>query len=162
MKETCITNLLKKHGWNGKKFRDDVDWVSLHRDLSTVYMGKLWLHCNGRSVVEAKPARQPSNHFTFKSPLKQAKPTNSEDDPNCVIQSYCPDILLTMFDNYTPAARKIQFDGICLLADISGFTKLSSAYCLLGSQGLDDLYLATNGFLGHIAHLVYKHGGDGI
>jgi len=50
--------------------------------------------------------------------------------------------------------------GVCLLVDISGFTKLSSQFCDQGKAGIDDLQLATNGFMGQLVDIIYKFGGD--
>lgn len=57
---------------------------------------------------------------------------------------------------------KDTFFGVSLLADISGFTKLSSNFCLRGSAGLDDLHSVTSGFLGRLVRLVYWFDGDVI
>eukprot|EP00602_Paraphysomonas_sp_CaronLab_P003109 CAMPEP_0185038434 /NCGR_PEP_ID=MMETSP1103-20130426/34075_1 /TAXON_ID=36769 /ORGANISM="Paraphysomonas bandaiensis, Strain Caron Lab Isolate" /LENGTH=1145 /DNA_ID=CAMNT_0027576861 /DNA_START=129 /DNA_END=3566 /DNA_ORIENTATION=- len=47
-----------------------------------------------------------------------------------------------------------------LLADISGFTKLSGDLCLNGTHGLDDLRQATSSFLSKFISIVYAYGGD--
>jgi class 3 adenylate cyclase len=52
--------------------------------------------------------------------------------------------------------------GICLLADISGFTRLSGAYCARGKDGLDGLQNATSGYMGSLVNTVYSYGGDVI
>jgi class 3 adenylate cyclase len=52
------------------------------------------------------------------------------------------------------------FNGVCLVVDISGFTKLSGEYCLLGKAGIDQLQLATNGYMGRLVEIVYEYGGD--
>jgi class 3 adenylate cyclase len=52
------------------------------------------------------------------------------------------------------------FNGICLVVDISGFTKLSGEYCLMGKAGIDQLQLATNGYMGRLVEIVYEYGGD--
>ena len=52
--------------------------------------------------------------------------------------------------------------GACLLADISGFTKLSGQLCSTGVRGLDDLRKATSTFLSKFISLVYAFGGDVI
>ena len=53
------------------------------------------------------------------------------------------------------------FSGACVLADISGFTKMSAKFCEQGLSGLDDLHRNTSGFLGQYVQIVYAHGGDG-
>lgn len=60
------------------------------------------------------------------------------------------------------SCRETDFMGACLLADISGFTKLSASFCKNGSIGLDKLHQATNGLLGNFVRIVYKHHGDVI
>ncbi len=50
--------------------------------------------------------------------------------------------------------------GVCLLVDISGFTKLSGDYCEQGKSGIDSLQLATNGFMGRLVEIIYSFGGD--
>jgi class 3 adenylate cyclase len=50
--------------------------------------------------------------------------------------------------------------GVCLLVDISGFTKLSGAFCAQGKNGIDGLQLATNGFMGKLVEIIYSFGGD--
>lgn len=58
--------------------------------------------------------------------------------------------------------KSLQFQGACLLADISGFTKLSAKFCEKGLGGLDDLHDAANVFLGKYVQIVYAYGGDVI
>jgi hypothetical protein len=48
-----------------------------------------------------------------------------------------------------------------MLADISGFTKLSGLLGENGVNGLDDLRKYTTKFLSTFIYLVYSHGGDG-
>ena len=50
--------------------------------------------------------------------------------------------------------------GVCLLVDISGFTKLSGAFCALGKDGIDGLQRATNGYMGKLVEIIYSFGGD--
>ena len=57
-----------------------------------------------------------------------------------------------------PTSYFIQ--GVCLLVDISGFTKLSGEYCSQGKGGIDDLQRATNGFMGKLVEIIYQFGGD--
>ena len=58
--------------------------------------------------------------------------------------------------------RKLVFKGACVLADISGFTKLSASLCEAGLSGLDDLHNAASGFLGKYVQIVYSNKGDVI
>jgi uncharacterized membrane protein YgcG len=50
--------------------------------------------------------------------------------------------------------------GVCLLVDISGFTKLSGDFCDQGKRGIDELQLATNGYMGKLVDIIYSFGGD--
>ena len=52
------------------------------------------------------------------------------------------------------------FDGVCMLADISGFTRLSGTFCDRGKDGIDQLQLVVNGYLGQLVKIVYAYGGD--
>ena len=61
-------------------------------------------------------------------------------------------------DNVEPASFFIQ--GVCLLVDISGFTKLSGDFCGQGRSGIDELQLATNGFMGKLVNIIYAFGGE--
>jgi class 3 adenylate cyclase len=82
-----------------------------------------------------------------------------------ILKSYCPDIVLsklyrrkdTIIEVEAKAAR-----GACLLADISGFTKLSGHLCSTGVRGLDDLRQVTSTFLSRFISLIYSFGGDVI
>lgn len=82
-----------------------------------------------------------------------------------IIKSFCPSILLStiedLFSDAPISARSISFPATCMIADISGFTKLSSTFSSKGSAGLDELHQHTNGFLGHLVNIVYEHCGDG-
>ena len=52
------------------------------------------------------------------------------------------------------------FEGVCLLVDISGFTKLSEEFCAQGKDGIDGLQTATNGYMGKLVEIIYSQGGD--
>jgi class 3 adenylate cyclase len=76
---------------------------------------------------------------------------------------FVPDILSKHLleinaDELAPVSLTVH--GVCLLVDISGFTRLSGSYCEQGKNGIDGLQLATNGFLGQMVEVVYIHGGD--
>eukprot|EP01038_Epipyxis_sp_PR26KG_P014011 gene14011-18792_t len=51
-------------------------------------------------------------------------------------------------------------NGAVLVVDISGFTRLSGQYCSKGKYGIDELQLATNGYIGQLCEVVYEYGGD--
>eukprot|EP01032_Pedospumella_encystans_P019500 gene19500-22168_t len=50
--------------------------------------------------------------------------------------------------------------GVCLLVDISGFTKLSGDFCSQGKAGIDELQRATNGYMGKLVEIIYTFGGE--
>ena len=50
--------------------------------------------------------------------------------------------------------------GVCLLVDISGFTKMSEQFCDDGKGGIDSLQVATNEYMGTLVDVIYSHGGD--
>lgn len=115
------------------------------------------------------------------SPMKQTRGLlyNADDTteelytPMHAIASFTPDSLIYALLNTTmlamipntvqiPNSSKFKtFYGVSLLADISGFTKLSSNFCLRGSSGLDDLHNVTSGFLGRLVKIIYWFNGDG-
>jgi len=49
---------------------------------------------------------------------------------------------------------------VCLLVDISGFTKLSASYCEKGKVGIDGLQLVTNGYMEKLVQCIYAYDGD--
>lgn len=95
--------------------------------------------------------------------------------------SFSPDVLCSIFvkpppsigslfindsDDVSQSSRRLKpsclhFDAAVMLADISGFTKLSCSYCKQGREGLDKLHATVNGFLAQFVQIVYAHGGDG-
>lgn len=83
------------------------------------------------------------------------------------IKSFAPDMLMSFtlekgfhLDGVFLKPYSVFFDGVCLLADISGFTRLSGQYCSGGRDGIDELQQATNGYLGELVKTVYSYGGD--
>lgn len=83
---------------------------------------------------------------------------------NC--KSFVPEMLLSYLvgminhDKTNFTATSFFFHGICLLVDISGFTRLSGQFCALGKNGIDDLQKATNGYMGRLVETIYRYGGD--
>ena len=78
--------------------------------------------------------------------------------------SYLPNILLSSLLKDSKAQTSttaLNFEGACMLADISGFTKLSGACCEEGTSGLDRLHDACSGYLGKFVQTVYTYQGDG-
>lgn len=80
------------------------------------------------------------------------------------LKSLVPDILLRKLRRRVGAKIEVESKitrGACLLADISGFTKLSGELCASGIHGLDDLRQATSDFLAKFIHIVHAFQGDG-
>ena len=77
--------------------------------------------------------------------------------------SFCPNIIsyLAINELSSMSPRTFSFPAYCMLADISGFTKLSSDLCDRGAAGLDELRQVTSAIFGTIVDLVASHGGDG-
>ena len=81
------------------------------------------------------------------------------------ITSFVPTTLLKNLLSIEGAAMRPQSStkrGVCLLADISGFTRLSGAFCARGKDGLDGLQSATSGYMGSLVNAIYEFGGDVI
>lgn len=78
--------------------------------------------------------------------------------------SFVPNLLLSKLrDNIDliEAYSRIQKD-ICLIVDISGFTRLSGRFCQQGKEGIDNLQKIVNGYMGTLVRTVYEYGGDVI
>ena len=83
------------------------------------------------------------------------------------IKSFAPDMLMAYtidkklyLDGEPLEPFSVFLDGVILLADISGFTRLSGQFCSNGKVGIDQLQQATNGYLGELVKLIYAYGGD--
>ena len=83
------------------------------------------------------------------------------------IKSFAPDLLMIYMlrrvavkEDAVISPFSVSFDGVCLLADISGFTRLSGKFCEGGKYGIDQLQQATNGYLSRLLKIVYAYGGD--
>ena len=145
LKETSdfsLLNCVKKYGWNeiSGRYDDTLKIEALSIDLRKII---------GRR--DKKPSTLRSSQVGVRNTIK----------------AFVPDILMihTLEErlhaeagNLTPFS--IFFDGVCLLADISGFTSLSSAFCAEGLNGLDQLQQATSGYLGQLVKIIYAYGGD--
>jgi hypothetical protein len=113
--------------------------------------------------------------------LYKNEKSNADSDWH-LLQSFCPDLLYEHIrcaiskesrgethannqhdENETGAPQILcnYFFGVCMIADISGFTNLSSSLCKKGKSGLDKLHLNTKGFIGQLVDMVYYYGGDG-
>lgn len=98
---------------------------------------------------------------------KASKTRASLVDVKNIIQSFAPDLLMRHTrDRYVDVVGNklepfsVYFNGVCLLADISGFTRLSGKFCEGGKDGIDQLQQVVNGYLGQLVKIVYAYGGD--
>ena len=85
-----------------------------------------------------------------------------DDTANCFV----PEMLVDYIDKHLQQGKggiepaSFFLNGVCLLVDISGFTKLSGEFCNLGKGGIDELQLATNGYMGKLVEIIYTYGGE--
>jgi hypothetical protein len=143
-----LLRVAKVHGWTGSRYyctsEKPLDASSYLQALSNFYL-----------KINAPVQPEFSNMFG-----------KSENKGYDQIVPYCPDLLIDYFRKHPDKLKSsesycITFNGACMLADISGFSKFSGAMCSKGVSGLDDLREATNGFLGHFVKTVYEYDGDG-
>jgi hypothetical protein len=89
-----------------------------------------------------------------------------EEAQNDTAKCFVPEMLVEFINNNVCKGKEciepISFflSGVCLLVDISGFTKLSGDFCGLGKSGIDELQLATNGYMGQLVNIIYEFGGE--
>jgi class 3 adenylate cyclase len=84
-----------------------------------------------------------------------------------IMTSFLPDTLASQVYNNIYSRRHMEhhsrvFEGVVMIVDISGFTKLSGAFCSKGRDGIDGLQKIVNGFMGILVEAVYSCGGDVI
>jgi class 3 adenylate cyclase len=85
-----------------------------------------------------------------------------DDTANCFV----PEMLVDFVDKSLQQGKEgieptsFFINGVCLLVDISGFTKLSGDFCGMGKSGIDELQLATNGYMGKLVEIIYTFGGE--
>jgi class 3 adenylate cyclase len=84
-----------------------------------------------------------------------------------IVQSFAPDMLLQyalenefQLHEVKTEPYSVFFDGVVLLADISGFTRLAGKLCSGGKDGLDKLQKVTNDYLGELVNIIYSYKGD--
>jgi hypothetical protein len=92
--------------------------------------------------------------------MAQSKATR--DTTKCFV----PELLVDLIDRNVLSGKEglepcsFFLNGVCLLVDISGFTKLSGEFCEMGKAGIDELQLATNGYMGKLVETIYMFGGE--
>lgn len=136
-----LHDALCESGWDGARFRDADAHV-----FRAVLTSKLSLLCALYSKEEA---------------------TYNRSNKGNLIKSFCPTLLLESLVKLasrrtaTLVPHRLDFTGVCMLADISGFTALAARYTAEGPAGLDSLHGTTKDFLGKFVQQVYAHDGDG-
>lgn len=83
-----------------------------------------------------------------------------------LIKSFCPTLILEELKDISTRKEGIttckhDIEGVCMLADISGFTKMAAKLSEEGPEGLAKLHDTTTMFLGQFVELVYSYEGDG-
>lgn len=178
-KDTLVRAVLESNGWTGSRFAFSpsfaVDGDLLKQQIGSLYFANRAAWSSSRTLSASTPHR----HRSLKTPavpdkmgsppiaegiadrsVAEAAAAAAEEDTDnaalLLMWSYCPDLVFV--DSSIAASG---FNGVCMLADISGFTKLSSECCLNGSEGLDRLHAVTDGFFGTLVVEIYRCGGDG-
>ena len=117
---------------------------------------------NSRSELYFVKVRSTSLHEINDDTLREDLLTYSRSHA-AHYETFCPRIVSSQYvgvwGDITP--RNVYFEGCCMLADISGFTKLTSKFCDEGLDGLDKLRHSTNEFLGDLVNVMCSYGGDG-
>jgi hypothetical protein len=159
---TAYTNslilVLEAHGWVNESFNTEGSNFSANvfrTVLKLLYFSQIW------KVIRFKERRHTSGHGRSDGMY--------HDDDNNLALAFVPTILQGLvksaitsdISSSHTAPNTTSFTGACVLADISGFTKMSAKFCDQGLSGLDDLHRNTSGFLGQYVQVVYAHGGDG-
>ena len=131
-----LDDLLRQSGWNGSRY--------INIDPEDLYVKLLTLYSNYNVEISKYNISNKGN----------------------LIKSFCPTLLLeglleVASRNEPLQTRKHDFQGVCMLADISGFTKLAAKYSALGAAGLGKLHETTTFFLGQFVEQVYSYEGDG-
>lgn len=107
-----------------------------------------------------------SNQQTAITPLGLTMSKELGAPSRFTAKCFVPEILVDFIQKKLVQGREhlepssFFLQGVCLLVDISGFTKLSGEFCDRGKNGIDDLQLATNVFMGKLVEVIYKFGGD--
>ena len=147
--------VLGAHGWNGYTFFSQGSTFSgpvLKNVLTMLYYSQVW-------KMDRLKSRRDMTH---------ASPRGVFHDDDNLALAFVPTVLHSLViqnlksdGSFPEGPQSISFTGACLLADISGFTKMSAKFCDQGLRGLDDLHRNTSGILGQYVQIVYAHGGDG-
>jgi len=157
-----LFRILQSCGWTGHCFQvsenDQIDFEQCLRILSSYYLRL-------KSILSANQFHNSPQPLTTK--MSSYYSTSSmgiqQDQILGLILPQCPDLLIDVVRKYPSIQPPFweSFDGVVLLADISGFTNLAGTLCSKGADGLDELRLITSSFLGKLVKTVYAYNGDG-
>jgi len=168
-KECALQFLLEDAGIYAE--REHLDFEEAFEFLQMVLNGLYWDQMNQCLPLQARRTdcgydedQQSQQEELAKSLVKVENHPDMFHD-HVAMYSYLPNILLNSLWNDSrtgEATCSLQFEGVCMLADISGFTKLSGMCCEEGTGGLDRLHSACSGYLGKFVQTVYSFRGDVI
>ena len=149
---SALKEILIQHGWIGTQYSlSALDIESLTQTLGNLYITR---------VIQSKIIAEEQADFDANPEVfLQEDSLVKSFTPNSLLHILSADIHFELFSELKVKCVKVY--GACVLADISGFTKMSARHCQDGSRGLDKLHQATNGFLGALVRTVYSYGGDG-
>jgi len=166
-KESGVQFLLEEAGWFAGN-RDELINRELFQKLKYNLTELYW-----EQLEQCMPPRQVMVGLN-ETELDDVSNLKVEDHPDLfedhvATYSYLPNILLNSLleDSRSgvsaqDSTKSLNFEGVCMLADISGFTKLTGRCCEEGTSGLDALHDACSGYLGKFVQTVYTYKGDVI
>lgn len=187
---SSLQKVVEAHGWHDKKYGNDetpLDFPALKNSLVMLYYSQVWTEytmCHrgagcadetvpkGAGYIEERLAgafcpnslyellaRNDDGIRHLHSSATPAKKTTSKSRIGDVDVD-ADEAPHVVENEILSKPRCMSFAGACMLADISGFTKMSAKFCERGLEGLDDLHHATSGFLDRYVQIVYSRGGD--
>ena len=129
-------------------------WPMQPRTVSRNDLSKsqlLLMHALNESKNEVSPSRRSGGILNDWKKLQCA-------------ESFVPDVVIEAVVKGRLSEQPSQTRGVCvvLLADISGFTKLSERLSNMGNDGLECLSDTLNDYFGRMIDVIYAHGGDVI
>jgi hypothetical protein len=125
-----------------RKLSDDNDVISVRRRLSV------------EKISPYDKETYVANNFVATSKAL------SSFVPNTLMAILIENIATNNYGKMKPFS--CTFRDICLLADISEFTRITGTFCETVKDGLDDLHSALIGYMGSLVDTIYSFGGDVI
>ncbi|XP_054722639.1 adenylate cyclase type 10-like, partial [Uloborus diversus] len=76
--------------------------------------------------------------------------------------TFVPDFIIEeiLNDSFRNLPYMVSSNSVLLLADVSGFTKLTESFCEKGVAGVEELVSVLNGYMGTLASMLIASGGD--